>query len=404
MREKFRINISPVSGRYFTNQIALKCNFNDAMGKMHTELYGGYRSIEDYKPNIAFASSGGNVSEYMDMAADYSSERLLNIVKQLESEIFVKSWIPKGLEFVPGWLVGITKNSLYRKGYGPHYIFRANFNSDTVKKTEIITGTYNIETCRTQCFSNFSSTNSHFNHNLYNLDKHIYDCMPIKFLDGNLTDIADACFASASVPLVTETHKVQDKYYSDGGVTYDSPIASFKFEIIRIIEGKTQSSQSNILTDLNKVKSYVLSNNDIYDCVNYSNPKALRMTYFACYQIDTHYDSCGKNVKEQFTEVFRQQRHILAIHDKNAALEILYHVVGDQTKIRNENIYNMTVDELTEKLKFLETKLHYLIILYPHGYVYIKENYFTGDDLLRYINITRENFGVDIYYSEDAYI
>ena len=445
----FRINISSVSGRYFTNQIALKCNMNDAREILCKKLYGGYRSCEDYKPNICFGSSGGNISEYMDMAADYSTERLLSIFEKLNSEIFIKTWIPEGLEFIPNWLIGLTKNSLFRKGYGPHYIFQSVFDFNTIKKTEIITGTYDVESCRSQYFSNMSYSESWIDANIYNLDKQIYDCMPLKFLNGNIYEIGNAAFASASVPLVTENHKVLDKYYSDGGVTYDSPIAAFKPEIIRIINGnyisksetkntketkenrektkeenresntkeenretkektKEETKEENKETKENResdeiIKSYVLDGDDVRECdINSRESKALRMVYFACYQLDTHHNTCGPNIKNQFTEIFRQQRHILAIHDKNAALDILYRVIGDQTKVVNENIFNMNVQDLAKKLEFLETRMHYLIILYPHGYVYIEENDFVGSDLLKYVDITRKNFGIDIYYSVDS--
>ncbi len=309
--------------------------------------------------------------------------------------MFVKSWIPEGMEFIPEWLVGLTKNSLYRKGYGPDRIFSSLFDSNTIKRTEIITGTYDVENCRTQCFSNMSYSESHIDTNLYNLDKHIYDSLPIIFLDGNIKEIGNTLFASASVPLITETHKVLGKDYYDGGVTYDSPIGSFKFEIIRIIKGENYKYN-------NGIKSYILNEDNIKECnINTNNSKALRMTYFSCYQIDTHHNTCGTNVKDQLSEIFRQQRHTLAIHDKNIALDILYHIVGDQNKIRNENIFNMNVIELSKKLEFLETKMHYLIILYPHGNTYIKESHFIGEDILKYIDITRNNFGIDIYYSED---
>lgn len=411
MVRKFRINISPVSGRYFCNQVALKCNFNDAI-RIICEILN--KSPSDFKPDMAFSSSGGNVSEYMDMAANYDSERLIYITKMLNSEMFIKSWIPGGLEFIPNWVIGISKNSLFRKGYGPHYMFNILFDNGTIKRTEIITGTYDVENCRSQCFSNMSYSESYINANIYNLDKHIYDCLPIEFLDGDIYEIANASFASACVPLVTENHKVKNKYYSDGGVTYDSPIAAFKFEIIRIIQGKNfvlpkkqketketkEQKETKETKELNK--TYILCDDDVLECNDESSkPKALRMTYFACYQIDTHHDSCGPNVKNQFTEIFRQQRHILAIHDKNAALDIFYHAIGDQNKIRNENIFNMTTKELAKKLEFLETKMHYLIILYPHGYVHIKENNFNGEDILKYVDITRKNFGADIYYSDD---
>ena len=34
MTEFFRINVSPVSGRCFPNQLALKCNINEAYDKI----------------------------------------------------------------------------------------------------------------------------------------------------------------------------------------------------------------------------------------------------------------------------------------------------------------------------------------------------------------------------------
>jgi hypothetical protein len=63
----FKIYILPVSGGGFPAQLALLAEMYDAM----SIIKGKHISTKDYVPDLAMASSGGNVSIYTAMAGGH---------------------------------------------------------------------------------------------------------------------------------------------------------------------------------------------------------------------------------------------------------------------------------------------------------------------------------------------
>ena len=379
-----RVNVYSVSGQYFPNQVALSCNINDAM-----KLAG----INFFNPNIALASSGGNICAYANMAARGKTNRLISIVKNIDYKMFIKSWFPEELG-IPSMLA--FKGSIYQKGYGSKFMFNALFNEDDIKNIEIWTGTYDTENCRSQFFCNKGKHEAYINSDIYDVEKGLYDSMSLIYADGNINKISQYSTASASVPILVEGQLINGIIYRDGGVTYASPLSPLANEICRIVDNK-YIKLNNEKQDNKKVLSF--KNGEITEKIN-TKQKNLRLIYFSSYQINERNQTCGISEIAQVKEVSRQMLHMSVINDKNKCIDILNRVSNNDVNniIKMPDEIDINVFRLVELLKFLETKKHYLIILMPKGSDHLSDYIFTQDEIETLINKTRSIFSAQIYY------
>ena len=130
MNDKLNIYCLPVSGGGFCTQLGLLSEIYAAKKLAKNGIFNG---SQDYQPNMCLCSSGGNVSAYIGMAADWSDTGIERISRKIRSEIFVKSWVPSELNFLPSWLFSFN-GAIFRQGYGGYGIFNAMFTEKTIKR------------------------------------------------------------------------------------------------------------------------------------------------------------------------------------------------------------------------------------------------------------------------------
>ena len=196
--------VLPISGGGFTSQLAaiqllLRVN-------IHID--------------IVLAASGGNVAAYVAMAADWKENGIERVSKMISSDMFVSRWLPPPL---PSMVYGFIYGSLYNKGCGCDELFDEIYVKESVKKTEIWTGTFNNTQCRPCFFCNTSKSKSKLNRKKMNLG--IIECMNPVYLDGDVNLISKVAMASAAIPTIVPPVEIENELYSDGGLYFASPLA-----------------------------------------------------------------------------------------------------------------------------------------------------------------------------------
>jgi hypothetical protein len=407
----------PVSGGYLTSQIALMCELYEAKKLSKRGIKNG--AIDIY-PDIMFNSSGGCVTSYLSLAGDFSTDGIMRAAYKLEPAMFIKSWLPPELSFIiPSWVIGSFNGSLYRQGYGAKHLFRSSFTSDSIKRVEIWSGTYDKENCKAQFFCNLGEGESLINPLFFNMNN-MFDCMDLKYLNGNLDLIATAALASSSIPVLSPKQNINGIFYSDGGSNYASPLSTMETEICRIVINDNRKIINNKIIDrTNKplcednIDCSIDDNKDdeiIYEIDNkhnisrvinneVNNERSLRLFYFCSYQMDEHKKTCGDSEIGQMNESMRQIIHSSALHDRNSAINILYKICGENSsQIQHSHIHNMNTQKFAQLLDILEKYLHYVVILYPHNSPHINMIKFNKDDLDININKARNNYGAYIWH------
>jgi hypothetical protein len=396
----FKIYILPVSGGGFPAQLALLAEMYDAM----SIIKGKHISTKDYVPDLAMASSGGNVSIYTAMAGGWTPEGIMRVVHDYESAMFIRSWWPSFMTFLPTWLLGIFHGSIYRNGYGAYEFFKRRFTSDNIKQTEIWTGTYDIDKKKNQMFCNLGSRHSHIRQDHFSEEQpFLTGSLPLIYLDGDLEQIALASQASASIPVVVSNVQINERNYADGGTVFASPLEPLVPEIIRIVRGINKYS-----TTVNEcVKTFALTKegNIVEPCLKQSErePRKLEMIYFSPYQLEdgrkstTYY---GDQIKQ--IQPFIQLLDSMCLADRNRFINILTTLMdGKKDKLYYTHYIQLTTGELADILKRMEKVKHYALFLYAQNTPYMNLSSFTSKDIIDTMNSVRKAYGAHIWYIDE---
>lgn len=241
MNDVLDILILPVSGGGFPCQLA---------GLQHLCQI-------KYRPNLILASSGGNVSAYILLASTYHKQKMERIVSELTPQFFVSPWtLSNHLSIVRGFFNG----TVYNQGNGLHQFMESYFDSNSVRETEIWTGTYNKVRQKSQLFCNRSPSDSLIR--FASIDQDLVQCLEPIYANGNVEHIANYTIASASIPALVPHQTIDGEHYTDGGIASASPLVTMQEAIIDV----TRRSRSTL--HLIYINSVDLSYSERCPCFN----------------------------------------------------------------------------------------------------------------------------------------
>jgi len=220
--EPMRVYVLPVSGGYFPLQIA--------------ELLW----MDSPPPSLVLGSSGGNIAAYLATAGVWTREGIQQVMTNMYSGLFIKSWWPAYLPYLPSVLKGYFKGSAYNSNDEFVTLFKRLFDTPeaatTLAATELWSGTYNTTAGATQLFCSTAQASALLQPNP-SLNQ-LYNVVPPVYASGDLPTLAKVCFASAAVPAVFPAQSINDALYIDGGTSYSSPLTPLRSELSKAITGR----------------------------------------------------------------------------------------------------------------------------------------------------------------------
>jgi predicted acylesterase/phospholipase RssA len=218
------VYVLPVSGGYFPLQIA--------------ELMWMAPSVP--RPMLVLGSSGGNIAAYMATAGNWSPTGMERVVDAMYSGMFIKSWWPSYLPYLPSVLKGYFKGSAYNSNDEFINVFEALFVPESaatsLAATELWSGTYNTTAGATQLFCNRTQEDALLQP--YPSSNELLNVVPPVYIDGNTQTMARVCVASAAVPAMFPPQSIGGSFYIDGGTAYSSPLTALRGELQRFYMGK----------------------------------------------------------------------------------------------------------------------------------------------------------------------
>jgi hypothetical protein len=323
--------------------------------------------------------------------------------------MFIMSWWPEKLNFLPSSAIGIFQESLYRQGYGVKQLFKNYLTPKRAQSVEIWTGTYNVTKSKAQFFCNKKEGTTFINNDRFEKDRILYNCEPLTFTNGNLDLIADITTASASIPVLVDHQPIHRCIYSDGGTSYSSPLSVFAPEILRIVTGTSaissiasEPSSLNILPTSVDIKhdnglENITVTKEKYEIEKYS----LQLIYFSCYDLYT--TSIDKNtphgIAGEAGMTINAMITSLEVMDRTKAVDLLK-ILAQDKEISHIHHPKLTTRELSTILKDLNTKKHYVLNLYPHGTPAIDLLDFNGKIIVEKIREVQKAYGAHVWYIE----
>lgn len=391
---EFFVYVLPISGGAIINHLALLQEVYDARIKMNNGQKRGYFS---YSPNLVLGSSGGNIAAFIGLLSDWESHSIDRNVDLINSNLFLKDWVPKEFSLIPSIPFAVINGTLFQQGIGANYYFNNLFTEESIQRTEIWSGTYDSKHHKAQFFCNKSQSDTYISQPFFNEEQQLYAALPLKFVSGNINKIADICVASATIPTVVPSKVIDGIPYDDGGVMYPSPLTVFHKEIHRIITGEervaiARSYKKEINTEENYEYIFTEDNN-----VEFTQKK-LRLFYFYPYQPNellSEGNIKNTGIRSYIDSILK----VGMLQDRNAAIELLNKLC--ENNIETESILKMDSDILSKKLKFLSTRKHYVICLYPHGNPSINIKDLNGDLIRSSMTNVKNSYGCQMWYSKE---
>lgn len=390
----FFVYVLPISGGAIVNHLALLQEVYEARIKMNNGQKTGYFS---YSPNLVLGSSGGNIAAFIGLLSDWESHSIDRNVDIIDSSLFLKEWVPKEFSLIPSIPFALINGTLYRQGIGANYYFNELFTTESIQRTEIWSGTYDSKHHKAQFFCNKSQSDSYISQPFFNEEQQLYAAMPLKFVGGNIDKSADICVASGTIPTVVPSKVIDGIPYDDGGVMYPSPLSVFHKEIHRIITGEervaiSRSYKKEINTEENYEFVYTDDKTTIY------KQKNLRLFYFYPYQ-PNELLSEGNTEKTGIRSYIDSILKVGMLQDRNSGIELLNKLCDNN--VETESILRMDTEILVRKLRFLATKKHYVICLYPHGNPSINIKHLNGDVIRNSMKNIKKAYGCQMWYSQN---
>lgn len=356
-----KIYILPISGGEFPAQLGLLSQLYYA----HLSLNNGLYSSDSYQPDICCGASGGNICSYIGLAADWNPDRIKAICKEIDPKMFIRNWWSGPLEFLPSMLLGITKQAIYRSGYGPLSLFETLFTPTTIQNSEILTLTFNETDKIPQIFSNRGLDNSFFKPDMFTYKTILgYNIDNISYADGDINKISEITVASYTIPLITQLKQIDGKNYGDGGISYASPFTPMRFVI--------------------------------GDNYTPSDTSKLQMTYFCSFNMnDPNLDTSSfYGTGSAFTNSLEQMLRTSILEDRWLGWQLLQ-MYG--LKLDFEQGTDLDSKELGQILGRIQNKSYYLI-LYPKKAPHIDILNFNSKDILRVIDEASVDFCYFLWY------
>lgn len=199
--------VLPVSGGCFAVQLAF----------LQLIVEGGLG-----RPSLVLASSGGAVAAYTALAAGWKAAGIARIAGTYCSSMFSRKWFGAPLDLP----AALYEGTLYREGTGFFRTMSTYLTPVSATATEIWVGTSNLKSHKASLFCNRARRDSQVDFGL--IDRDLTQCAEPFYADGDLTLLAAAAQASASIPAVVPPKTILGDPHADGGLYYASPLTTMQ--------------------------------------------------------------------------------------------------------------------------------------------------------------------------------
>lgn len=176
-----------------------------------------------YVPEIVLASSGGNFASYVAMAAKWKYHGIERIGTSLRPSLFCSSWF--GIGFVDA-VCAYFSGSVFNSGTDTLSFMDSVFTPSSIRSIETWTGMYNRKRKLFRMACNKTST-------LLN-PKYIDTQIMKTYYPDSMEEICNVCVASASIPAIVPSVKIENEEYEDGGIASASPLTFLKGPIRKL--------------------------------------------------------------------------------------------------------------------------------------------------------------------------
>lgn len=386
--EILRVYIGPVSGGGAMGQLGQIEVVTEALKK--AGIANGRIQSAEYIPDLCMGASGGNMALYIALSGNWSNGGITRVVQMLDPRMISRSWFPKGLDFLPSFVLGIVEGSLFKDGYTAEKLLESFNNTKNIQDVEIWSLAMNKTQKRASLFCNKKLTDSYVSSTTYS--PFTFKTTPLEYLNGDIRLISNVIAASASIPLIFEPKKIiGEDDYIDGGVAAASPFEFLSPEIYKIMKGIVVPYEYEKVLDPYPMP--LPSENP--NLASRRNKQLLQMVYFSPYDINSSNDT--KSTLGNGS-VFSFISDYSSIKDRYTGINLLQQMLntGEEIKVIDSRVSTINLEDVLATHYFKNFYLEMCLIDNP----WFDIVNFTAEELLKLINQSKSNIQWLFYYND----
>lgn len=324
--------VLPASGQNFISQLSILQYLCDI----------------EYSPTLILGSSGGNLAAYIVTAADWKSNHIERLIKELKSTYFSRPW--HNISIVSE-MIGFFNGNAFQSGIGMEEYMNNYFSNKSITKYEIWTGTYNRDLQKFRLFCNISESDSIIdcNHIDYNLTQSIKPY----FCNGNIDKIAAAGLASASIPGLVPPVLIDNNNYTDGAICGASPLSIIHGAILKYIKNNNKSLHITYVNSKDLSQANNIPNHNLFDTWKQAVNNLIKSQTLIDRLVAHDLLFNGKTVRNKSFEC----NFTNLIKNKNKRNKLQFSLLEIfPTEECDIDINNFNSDDLIKNLKYISTK------------------------------------------------
>lgn len=208
------ILVVPVSGGYFVNQVG---------ALYHLAKHG-------YRPDIIMGGSGGVVASMIFVCANYDPTSMIRTAREVRTDIYIKSWVPKPIDFISSKLIGFFRGSLYDNSELLLPTIKKMVTPAMLNEIEMWILAFNASKGEPGLFCTCSSDKAI----IHSTDGHLKLYKTLTYMDGCVDFFTKVATASACIPSVVPPICINGDNYADAGLVHSSPLTPLSIDVQHI--------------------------------------------------------------------------------------------------------------------------------------------------------------------------
>jgi hypothetical protein len=176
------------------------------------------------------AGSGGVVASTIYITSNYDPVAMIRNAREVQSSIYIKSWTPKAIDFIPSKVLGVFIGSIYNTSDNLQSTMKTLASPALLKETELWILAFNASKAETGLFCTCSKDRAIIQDN----EGHLKLYKQLVYMDGDVEYFTKVATASAAIPSVVPPILIDGDYYADAGLVHSSPLTPLSIDIQHI--------------------------------------------------------------------------------------------------------------------------------------------------------------------------
>ena len=164
------------------------------------------------------------------ICANYESINMIRTAREVNSTIYIKSWIPKPIDFISSKIIGFFSGSFYDNSDILPGVIKKLASHAMLKEIEFWILTFNTSKGEPGLFCTCSKEQAM----IQDTKSHLKLYKQLQYMDGDIDLFTKVSTASACIPTIVPPININGDNHADAGLVHSSPLTPLSIDIQHI--------------------------------------------------------------------------------------------------------------------------------------------------------------------------